>query len=115
MAVSSIAPIVPDGTPQPRPILAYSRLTGEPLAIVPSCSEPGQVHIVTMSGRCSCKGFTYRQRCRHVAPAPRPLADGGAAHLAVQRAAGDWPAKPHPVFSADKAAQYRAIFGSDDE
>ena len=113
MISSIVAPIVPDGTPTARPILAYSRLTGEPLAIVPSCSEPGRVHIVTMSGRCSCKGFQFRGRCRHVAPPAHPLADGGAAHLQVMRASGTWPAlSPETKAKADLARQ---IWGSDDE
>jgi hypothetical protein len=56
-----------------KPILAYSRLTGEPLALVPSASEPGKVHIVTMYGTCSCKGWSYRNRCRHTGgAAPQP-------------------------------------------
>ena len=127
MATTSIvAPIVPDGTPTAvqerhnlplKPILAYSRTTGDMLELVPSASQPGKFHVVDPVGRtCDCRGFQFRRQCRHLSPlAPsRPLADGGAAHLAVKRAAGEWPAKPHPVFSADKAAQYRAIFGSDE-
>ena len=63
--------------PPARTLLAYSRITGEPLAIVPSASEPGRVHVVTMSGQCSCKGFSYRRGCRHtsgvVPPTNLPL------------------------------------------
>ncbi len=102
---------------QPRPILAYDRRSGQPVAFAPSCSQPGVYHAITMDGRCTCKGYSFRGRCRHTAngqPAPRPcvcgryhltdadrlrahpdarrdLAAGGAAHLAVQRAAGGWP------------------------
>ncbi len=66
-----------DSIVQPtRPILAYSRLTGEPLALVPSASVPGKVHIVTMGGTCSCPGYTYRDRCRHT---------GGAAPLPTRQ------------------------------
>jgi len=102
-------------TPTAPAILGYSRTTGEPVALVPSSSEPNICHVVTMDGRCSCKGFAYRGHCRHIAstgPLPctgcrnfhltdadrlkahpdarRELADGGAAHLQVLRAAGAW-------------------------
>lgn len=98
MTVPSVAPA--------RPILAYSRETGEPLALVPSSSVPGKFHVSTLT-RCDCKGFTYRGKCRHVVTvqAERGIADGGAAHLAVARAAGNWPA------AAPKAPTYFDIFG----
>lgn len=57
---------------QARPILGYSRVTGEPIALMPSRSEPGRYHLTTAE-TCSCKGFSYRHRCAHlpaVAPAP---------------------------------------------
>lgn len=60
--------------PAPRPLPGYSRVTGEPIVLMPSASEPGVMHIVTMGGTCSCKGFTYRNRCRHLAPVPEPQA-----------------------------------------
>lgn len=50
-------------------ILAYSRFTGEPLALVQSATDPNVRHVVTMGGTCSCKSFTYRNRCRHLGPA----------------------------------------------
>lgn len=86
-----INPIVP----QSRPILAYSRLTGDALELVPSASKPGKFHLVDpISRQCDCKGWQFRRTCRHLSPlAPaRPLADGGQAHLSVLRASGDWPA-----------------------
>ncbi len=48
-----------------KPILAYSRISGEPLALVPSASEPNVYHITTASS-CSCKSFTYRSLCKHL-------------------------------------------------
>jgi hypothetical protein len=112
MTTSSIAPAR-------RPLLGYSRATGEPVVLVPSCSEPSVCHIVTMDGCCSCKGYSFRKSCRHVAPAANDLRDGSAdlrngspAHLAVKRAAGEWPTVSPEV--AAKAAEYRAIFGSDE-
>lgn len=35
------------------------------LAHVSSKSQPGMYHEVTPAGRCTCKGFTYRNRCSH--------------------------------------------------
>lgn len=65
--------------PQPaRPILAYSRETGDALELVPSISEPGKFHVVDpINHTCDCKGFEFRRTCRHLSPmAPaRPLAD----------------------------------------
>jgi hypothetical protein len=77
---------------------------------------------------CSCPDAQQRQvECKHITavklyvakvqaerPARRsnPLADGGAAHLAVKRAAGEWPTISPEV--AAKAAEYRSIFGSDE-
>jgi hypothetical protein len=101
--------------PQPRPILAYSRTTGAFLELVPSASQPGKFHLVDPVARqCDCKGWEYRRQCRHLSPlAPScPLADGGAAHLQVMRAAGEWPAISLEV--AARAAEYRSIFGSDE-
>jgi hypothetical protein len=89
MVVSSVAPA--------RPILAYSRETGAFLELVPSASQPGKFHLVDPIARtCDCRGFEFRRRCRHLSPLAlsRPLADGGAAHLAVLRASGTWPTKP---------------------
>jgi predicted nucleic acid-binding Zn finger protein len=93
---------------------------------------PGsQGHVYwTNCGECSCPDFQHRGvECKHITAvklhvakvqAERPvhrsrrdLADGGAAHLAVQRAAGNWPA-----ISAEtraKAAEYTSIFGTDGE
>ena len=113
MVVSSIAPAVPDPIRSPRPILAYDRRTGRPVAFVPSCSQPNAYHAVTMDGKCSCKGFTYRGRCRHTAqPEPNPLADGGTAHLQVLKAAGEWPATSAKVQA--NAKLYAEIFGRDE-
>jgi hypothetical protein len=50
-----------------KPILAYSRITGEPLALVPSASEPNVYYLVTADA-CSCKSFQFRGRCRHLSP-----------------------------------------------
>lgn len=127
MTTSIVAPAVPDGTPSAalerqnlplKPILAYDRRTGQPVAFVPSCTTPGTYHAVSMDGRCTCKGYQFRGRCRHTAPSqPEPLpcsschnyhltdaerlrahpdtrrdlAPGGAAWLAVQKATGGWP------------------------
>jgi hypothetical protein len=111
MTTSSVAPAA-------RPIPGHSRLTGELVALTPSCTTPGLFHITTQT-TCSCKGFSYRKRCSHLAsidarsePLPcvcgnyhltdadrvkahpdarRDLAPGGVAWLAVQKAAGGWP------------------------
>jgi hypothetical protein len=84
----------------------------------------------TNCGECSCPDNQHRgAECKHLtavklyvakAQAERPvrrshpLADGGAAHLAVMRAAGDWPSKPavSPEVAA-QAATYHSIFGGD--
>lgn len=94
----------------PRPILAYSRETGEPLALVPSSSVPNAFHVTTLT-RCDCRGFQFRGKCRHLATvqAERGIQDGAAAHLAVKRAAGEWPTVPAHV--AEMAATYHSIFG----
>jgi predicted nucleic acid-binding Zn finger protein len=89
---------------------------------------PGsQGHVYwTNCGECSCPDFQHRGvECKHITavklhvakvqaerPVRRSLAAGGAAHLAVQRAAGSWPAVSPEV--ASKAAEYRSIFGSDE-
>jgi hypothetical protein len=101
--------------PAVRPLLAYSRFTGDALELIPSASEPGKFHLVDpVNKTCDCKGWEYRRTCRHLSPlAPsRPLANGGAAHLAVKRASGEWPAKP--ALSAETKAMavtYHSIFG----
>lgn len=108
MANQSIAPA--------RPMLAYSRLTGDMLELIPSASEPGKFHLVDPVNRqCDCKGWEYRRTCRHLSPlAPsRPLANGGQAHLQVMRASGNWPTVSPEV--AAKAAEYTSIFGTDGE
>jgi SWIM zinc finger len=117
---SPTVPIVPQQSaiapPPPRPIPGHSRLTGELVALIPSCTTPGLFHITTATS-CSCKGFQYRQRCRHITTAQteRGIQDGGASHLAVARAAGDWPSKPAvSPETAAKAATYFEIFGSDE-
>jgi hypothetical protein len=107
VTVSSIAP-------HARSILAYSRTTGDALELVPSSSTPGLFHLVDPINRtCDCKGWAYRHQCRHLSPtAPsRPLADGGQAHLATMRAAGDWP-KVSPEVAA-KAALAFEIWGDE--
>lgn len=89
--------------PAARPMLAYSRETGEPVALVPSCSKPGSYHLVTLSGSCDCRSYYYRQSCSHLAtaaairfpvatrPAPLPCAScKGLYHSDVERA------KAHP-------------------
>jgi hypothetical protein len=96
--------------------LGVDRRTGAFLELVPSASQPGLYHLVDPINRqCDCKGWEYRRQCRHLSPlAPsRPLADGGAAHLAVMRAAGEWPALSAETKA--KAAVARQIWGSDDD
>lgn len=96
-----------------RPILGIERQSGAFVALVPSCSQPGAYHVVTADGRCDCKSFTYRKRCRHVGePESEPLADGGQAHVAVMRMAGDWPAAS--TKATQQARTYREIFGGDE-
>lgn len=96
MATASIvAPIAEPGTPLPRPIRALNRKTGLVVELVPSQSRAGLYHLVDpKAGTCDCRGYQYRQRCSHVAAICRPLADGGAAHLQVLRASGNWPTGP---------------------
>ena len=81
----------------------------------------------TNCGECSCPDAQHRGvECKHITavklyvakvqaerPARRsnPLADGGAAHLAVKRAAGEWPALSAETRA--KAAEYTSIFGTD--
>ena len=82
----------------------------------------------TNCGECSCPDAQHRGgECKHITAvklyvakvqAERPvrrsrgdLADGGAAHLAVQRAAGEWPALP--AQTQEMAATYHSIFGRD--
>lgn len=36
-----------------------------PAAVVASKSNPGTYHVI-YNGRCDCKGFEYRGRCRHL-------------------------------------------------
>jgi hypothetical protein len=91
---------------------------------------PGsQGHVYwTNCGECSCSDFQHRgSQCKHLTavrlyvakvqaerPAHRsnPLADGGAAHLQVMRAADEWPTVSPEV--AEQAAIYHSIFGSDE-
>jgi len=91
---------------------------------------PGsQGHVYwTNCAECSCPDAQQRGSvCKHITavklhvakvqaerPARRshPLADGGAAHLAVKRAADEWPSVSPEV--AAKAASYHSIFGSDE-
>jgi hypothetical protein len=43
------------------------------VALVPSATVVGKFHVTTESS-CDCKGFSYRSRCSHLAPAPqRPV------------------------------------------
>ena len=91
---------------------------------------PGsQGHVYwTNCAECSCPDNQHRGvECKHITnvklycakvqaerPARRsiPLADGGAAHRAVKRAAGEWPAIG-PETSA-QAATYHSIVGRDE-
>jgi hypothetical protein len=91
---------------------------------------PGsQGHVYwTNCGECSCPDFQHRGvECKHISavklyvakvqaerPVRRsnPLADGGAAHLQVMRAAGEWPTVSPEV--AAQAAIYHSIFGGDE-
>jgi hypothetical protein len=84
MTFTSIAPAAP--------IRAYSRRSGLPVQLAPSASVAGKYHLVSGQG-CDCKGYSYRRTCRHFVAfqAERGLQDGGAAHLQVLRAAGQWP------------------------
>jgi len=46
-------------------IRTVDRRTGRQLAVaVPSQSKPGLYHLVSLAG-CDCRGFAYRQTCRH--------------------------------------------------
>ena len=75
MVVSIVPQESPNATPMPRPILGYSRTTGELVALVPSCSQPNVYHVTTATC-CSCRGFQFRGRCRHVTqPEPLPCSD----------------------------------------
>jgi len=53
------------------------------VTLVASCSEPGTWHHV-QGGRCDCKGFTYRGKCRHLGVADE------AYHAVVRTTAGGW-------------------------
>ncbi len=82
-------------------IRTTDRATGRPLFVaVPSQSVPGLYHLVSSAG-CDCKGFSYRQTCRHwravqaetlkvaaLAPAPRFTRDAsiGGTIAAPERA-----------------------------
>ena len=82
----------------------------------------------TNCGACSCPDAQQRGSvCKHItavklhvakvqaerpARRSRPLADGGAAHLQVMRAAGEWPALSAETKAL--AAEYTSIFGSDE-
>lgn len=94
-----------------RPIRARDRRTGATLMLVPSASRPNLYHRVSAS-MCDCAGFGFRGTCSHLEVARREfgLQQGGKAHLAVMRAAGDWPRVSPQV--AAQAAEYRSIFGS---
>lgn len=99
--------------PAPTAILGTNRLTGELVALVPSNSQIGKFHVTTLT-RCDCRGFQFRGKCSHIAATQheRGIADGGAAHLAVKRAADECPAVPAHV--AAMAATYHSIFGSEE-
>jgi hypothetical protein len=91
---------------------------------------PGsQGHVYwTNCGECSCPDFQHRGiECKHITavklycvkgqaerPVRRsnPLAEGGAAHLAVKRAADEWPALPAKIKAQADLA--REIWGQDE-
>ena len=113
MTTPSIAPNVSAAPSAARPIRARDRRTGQSIALVPSSSRPNLFHLVC-ADRCYCIGFQATGRCRHLrqVQAERGIQSGDAAHLAVKRAAGEWPTGSPEV--AAKAAEYHAIFGSDE-
>jgi hypothetical protein len=83
----------------------------------------------TNCGECSCPDFQHRGvECKHISavklycakvqaeqPVRRsdPLAEGGAAHLAVKRAAGEWPTVSAETKAMADLAQ--EIWGRDDD
>jgi hypothetical protein len=78
------------------------------------CSCPdNQQRVVECKHITAVKLYVAKVQAERPARRSNPLADGGAAHLAVMRAAGEWPTVSPEV--AAKAAEYRAIFGTDGE
>lgn len=93
-----------------RAFVGYSRMNGQPVALVESSSQAGKFHVTTAT-TCDCRGWAYRGRCSHLATVQtaRGTQDGGAAHLAVSRAAGQWPPK---ISSPELARKYVEIWGT---
>lgn len=76
-------------------------------------AESTKVHRTTGNRQCRICIKLWRARAA-LAAKQRPLADGGAAHLAVKRAAGEWPASGDLERQAANARLYAEIWGREE-
>lgn len=57
-----------------------------PTAVVASKSQPGEYHTI-YNGECTCKGYQYRGRCRHLTAVAELKAAADAVAAKAERAA----------------------------